>query len=70
MMAMIEAEIAAAGFSQASLTATLSGIPLYRHLGYRSGQPVEVSLPNALLFVGLAMEKQLVGRALSHSRAR
>jgi GNAT superfamily N-acetyltransferase len=57
IMTAIEAEIMAAGYGTSSLTATLSGIPLYRRLGYRSGQPVALRLPDELTFVGLGMTK-------------
>jgi GNAT superfamily N-acetyltransferase len=59
IMTAIEAEITAAGFAAASLTATLSGIPLYRRLGYRGGEPVSLALGNSLTFVGLGMSKIL-----------
>jgi hypothetical protein len=57
MMGVIEEQIAAVGFGTASLLATLSGIPFYRRLGYRSGQPVELRMPGAPTFVGVEMEK-------------
>jgi len=59
LMSAIEAEMVAAGFGAASLTATLSGIPLYRRLGYASGGPVALRLAGERLFVGLAMSKPL-----------
>lgn len=59
VMGAIESEVASAGFDTVSLTATLSGVPLYRRLGYVSGSPVTLSLTNGRLFVGLGMTKQL-----------
>jgi GNAT superfamily N-acetyltransferase len=59
LMAAIESEVVAAGYDSASLTATFSGIPLYRRMGYRSGAPVAIELPNGRTFAGLAMTKRL-----------
>jgi GNAT superfamily N-acetyltransferase len=59
LMAAVESEVLAAGYGSASLTATLSGIPLYRRVGYRSGAPVAIDLPNGRTFAGLAMTKRL-----------
>lgn len=59
IMATIEAEIAAAGHQRATLTSTLTGLPLYRALGYRGDAPVVLNLPGGHPFVGIAMEKQL-----------
>ncbi len=59
IMGLIEAGIAAAGFRTASLTATLSGVPLYHRLGYCPTQPVALGLPEGLTFVGIAMTKNL-----------
>jgi GNAT superfamily N-acetyltransferase len=62
VMAVIEADIAAAGYAKASLTATLGGIPLYRRLGYRLGLPVVLALGEGRTFVGIGMAKP-VGRS-------
>ncbi|RPI41735.1 MAG: hypothetical protein EHM67_07820 [Hyphomicrobiaceae bacterium] len=59
-MGLIEAEIVAAGFRTASLTATLSGVPLYARLGYCATQSVALGLPEGLSFVGIAMTKDLI----------
>jgi hypothetical protein len=59
IMGLIEAGITAAGFRTASLTATLSGVPLYHRLGYCRTQPVAPGLPEGLTFVGIAMTKDL-----------
>jgi GNAT superfamily N-acetyltransferase len=69
IMATIEAHIIAAGFHAASLTATFSGIPLYRRLGYRGGQSVSLELGNSLTFVGLSMQKTFAGVAAVTSQA-
>lgn len=61
VMAHIETEIARASHAVAALTATLSGVPLYRRLGYRSGAPLVLRLPGELLFVGLKMTKPIEG---------
>jgi GNAT superfamily N-acetyltransferase len=59
IMAAIEAEIVTANFTSASLTATLSGVPLYRSLGYSSGDAVTLKLRDGLVFVGIGMTKPL-----------
>jgi GNAT superfamily N-acetyltransferase len=69
MMETIEAEIAVAGYTSASLTTPLSGIPLYRNLGYRSGHAVTLSLPNDLAFVCLGMDKAITWEMSDYSQA-
>ena len=59
IMTRVEAEIARAGHDRASLTAPFSGVPLYRRLGYRSLEPVVLSMPDRLKFIGVRMEKRL-----------
>lgn len=59
LMNFIEAEIVRAGFTRATLMSTLTGLPLYRALGYRGDAPVILSLPGGHPFVGIAMEKRL-----------
>jgi GNAT superfamily N-acetyltransferase len=61
IMAMIEAEILQAGFDRVSLTATLSGLPLYRAIGYQGDAPVIVNLPGGHPLIGIAMEKRFDG---------
>lgn len=61
IMAEIEADILRAGYDRACLTATLSGLPLYRALGYSGDTPVVVNLPGGYPLVGIAMEKRLDG---------
>ena len=60
MMNRIESEIVDAGFRGARLTSTLSGIPFYRSLGWRSGPPAVLNLPGDLIMVGLDMAKHLL----------
>lgn len=64
LMSAIENEILSAGFDTASLTATLSSIPLYRRLGYRCGDAVAVELRKGMSFVTMKMEKRLRSTAL------
>jgi GNAT superfamily N-acetyltransferase len=59
IMRHIEAAMLAAGRDRAQLTATLSGIPLYRRLAYRAAEPVALAMPADLRFVGLNMRKRL-----------
>lgn len=59
IMQRVEAEIADAGYATAGLIATLSGIPLYRRLGWRSGAPTMIALPGRLNLIGLHMSKPL-----------
>lgn len=59
LMRKIETDIIAAGFVQASMAATLCGVPFYRQIGYRSAEPVVLRLPADLLFVGISMSKHL-----------
>jgi len=67
LMVFIEAEIARAGFARATLTSTLTGLPLYRSLGYRGDTPVVLNLPGGLSFVSIAMEKRLDRSGLSRA---
>jgi hypothetical protein len=55
----IECEMAAAGYCQAQLTASLSGIPLYRRLGWRSREAVTIALPSGSSLLCLRMTKDL-----------
>lgn len=59
IMKVIEADMACHDAWFASLTATLSGVPLYRKLGYRPSRQVHLHLPSGALFEGLNMEKML-----------
>lgn len=59
LVAYIERDAAAAGMTRLTLTATLSGIPLYHALGYTDASPSFVELPNGRLIELLDMEKCL-----------
>lgn len=59
LMAVIEDDIAAAGYDTAALKATLTGIPFYRQLGYRGQEPAVLRLPGDIVFFGLHMHKRL-----------
>jgi GNAT superfamily N-acetyltransferase len=61
IMDKVEAEIAQAGFDGASLLAMLSGVPFYIRLGYRSGEPTTLRLPNGRSMVVLGMHRSLRG---------
>lgn len=64
LMGFIETEITRAGFTRAMLTSTLTGLPLYRALGYRGDVPVVLTLPGGHPFVSIALEKRLDSRGL------
>ena len=53
------AEAARAGFRHFELEATLSGVPLYHHLGYRDVQRCGYSLPDGTTLPVIRMEKRL-----------
>lgn len=59
LMEHIESEIRAAGYHVAHLTATLSGIPLYRRLGWRSHEGITITLSGDIKLVGLRMTKRI-----------
>lgn len=67
LMTFIEAEVVRAGFTRVTLTATLTGLPLCRAIGYRGDAPVVLSLPGGHPFVGIAMEKRLDCRGMRHA---
>jgi GNAT superfamily N-acetyltransferase len=59
IMEKVEADIARAGFDQASLLSAFSGVPLYRRLGWRSGDAVTLELPGGFKLAGIEMHKRL-----------
>ncbi|NWG24895.1 MAG: GNAT family N-acetyltransferase [Pseudorhodoplanes sp.] len=65
VMTRVESDIVAAGLDHARMTATLTGVPFYRRLGYRSGLPMTLDLKDNRFFVGLRMEKRLSDHAIS-----
>ena len=48
------------GFRSMELVATLTGHGLYEACGYRAIKPVEITLPDAVLFPGIMMRKSLL----------
>lgn len=67
IMAEIEGDAAAAGIATLDLTATLSGVPLYRNLGYRVVRRRPIKLPHGGLFDVADMTKSTlaVGKPIS-----
>jgi predicted N-acetyltransferase YhbS len=65
MMAQVEADIAAAGYSDITLEATLIGAPFYGRMGYREKRSMSLKLPGGMLFGCVTMSKHLVGPAAS-----
>ena len=52
-----EAAARAAGFTSYTLVSTLPGLPLYRALGYREIEPVEIPLPDGVTVEAVEMLK-------------
>jgi len=69
LMTFIEAEIVRAGFTRATLTASFTGLPLCRALGYRGDVPVVLNLPGGHHFVAIGMEKRLDSRGVRRAAA-
>ncbi|MGG5821943.1 GNAT family N-acetyltransferase [Falsiroseomonas sp. HW251] len=59
LMDWVEGEMLCAGHRQATLLAMLSGVPLYRRLGWHDGEAVTVRLPGGLPVGALHMAKIL-----------
>lgn len=59
IMKQAEITVADAGTSEVVLTATLSGVPLYRALGYRALRPKRIRFPDGILFDAVEMAKKL-----------
>lgn len=57
-----ETTVVDAGVPEVVLTATLSGVPLYRALGYRALRPKRIRFPDGIVFDAVEMSKQLGGR--------
>lgn len=47
----------AAGYARFELVSTLPGLPLYRTLGYREVEPLDVELPDGVIIETVRMEK-------------
>ena len=59
LMEHIEEDIVKAGFDTGYLGATLSGLPLYRRLGWHGSLPLVLQLPGNENLVGINMAKRL-----------
>ncbi|MEZ5787593.1 MAG: GNAT family N-acetyltransferase [Xanthobacteraceae bacterium] len=59
IMEKVETDIVRAGIDQTRLLATLSGVPLYRRLGWRSGDAVTLRLPGGFKLASVDMYKRL-----------
>ena len=58
-MRHVEAEVASERFPRIELAATLTGVPLYRKLGYGSEDWICLRMPNAVLVPSVNMSKDL-----------
>ena len=59
IMRHVEAEVAAEGFARVELTATLTGVLLYRRLGYGGEDWLCLRMPNKVLVPSVGMSKEL-----------
>lgn len=57
LMEASEEAARAAGFARFELVSTLPGLPLYRALGYREVEPLDVELPDGVVIETVRMEK-------------
>ena len=57
LMEASEEAARAAGFARFELVSTLPGLPLYRALGYREVEPLDVTLPDGVVIETVRMEK-------------
>ena len=60
IMTLIERTLVFDGHREATLTATLSGLPFYLSLGYQMGKTLQLRLPDDETFTGIAMRKRLI----------
>ena len=68
IMEYVEADIAAAGYSEVEVKATLPGVPFYERLGYAAAGPDPIRLPGGLTFPCVRMRKILeAGRRVSRA---
>ena len=65
IMRHIEAEVVARAFTRIELTATLTGVPLYRKLGYGREDWICLRMPNDVLVPSVVMSKDLEGRKVA-----
>ena len=63
LIVQAEAEAESAGHRRIELAATLSGLPLYRRLGYEQGQRLQLDLGEGLTMGLVSMVKTLGGAA-------
>jgi GNAT superfamily N-acetyltransferase len=68
LMEHVEADARGAGIGKLKLTATLSGVPLYEALGYRTGRRFQIMLGCGEKFGAVDMEKHLLPEANSDAR--
>lgn len=68
IMSQAEATAAAEGVAEISLTATLSGVPLYRALGYRALRPKRIRFPDGIVFDAVEMSKRLPNSRNRHGK--
>ena len=61
IMAFLEACAREAGSRQAALVATLTGVPLYRALGYTIRERFDIDLPDGTAVAAIRMDKPLGG---------
>ena len=59
IMKQAETTVVDAGTPEVVLTATLSGVPLYRALGYRALRPKRIRFPDGIVFDAVEMSKKL-----------
>jgi GNAT superfamily N-acetyltransferase len=69
LMEIAEREAAFVGYRQFQLTATITGVPFYRSLGYSELGPGDVALPGGLRFRLVTMRKTLEPKTRSVPRA-
>jgi hypothetical protein len=62
-MRHVEADSAGAGIATLTLSATLSGLPLYNRLGYLAARPRTIVLADGTKFEVVDMGKALARRA-------
>ncbi|MGF1611343.1 MAG: GNAT family N-acetyltransferase [Kiloniellales bacterium] len=59
LMKVLEARAQAAGYHRADVIATMTGLPLYRALGYRELARPDITLPNGLKLPSVYLQKRL-----------
>lgn len=59
LMRRTETEIRAAGFTEIEVNATLSGVPFYEQLGYKTVRRLSIAMPDGITFNGTVMHRDL-----------